>query len=141
MPYTKEEYRAYLKKWREEHKGYFAKWYQDNKEHVKECSRKWREEHKGYYATWYENNKEHRKEYFLKRTYNLTMEEYNQLLENQNNKCRICDENLRRPHVDHDHSNGKIRGILCHTCNSGLGLLRDSRELLCNAITYLDKSY
>lgn len=140
----KEERKEYERKWRTEHKEQRKetqrRWYEENKEHHKELQKKWREEHKGYFKVWYQENKEYHKECILMYRYNITMEEYNQLLEDQNNKCRICEEDLKRPHVDHDHTNGKIRGILCHTCNTGLGLLKDSRNILLKAVTYLDKS-
>ena len=71
---------------------------------------------------------------------------YNELLNKQNNKCAICGieggENNRgdKLAVDHCHSSGKIRGLLCHKCNTALGLLKDSKENLHSAINYLSEN-
>ncbi len=55
--------------------------------------------------------------------------------------CAICGRaefNGRRPHVDHDHLTGEVRGILCHNCNTGIGLLGESNLL--RALEYLGKA-
>lgn len=52
--------------------------------------------------------------------------------------CMICNSTLNLV-VDHDHKTKKIRGILCHHCNVGLGFFRDNEEFLSNAIKYLNK--
>ena len=80
----------------------------------------------------------------LKRTYGLSLEEFNEKLKSQNNKCAICNNvETRDKHnvfaVDHCHKTGKIRGLLCWKCNSGLGLYNDNKQLLINAIKYLKK--
>lgn len=72
----------------------------------------------------------------LKERYGLTPETYQQLLENHNRKCAICLSNQRLC-VDHDHKTGAVRGVLCSTCNAGIGSLRDSPTLLSRAIDYL----
>jgi len=79
----------------------------------------------------------------LKCTYNITLEEYNKKLQAQNHKCVICgtDETqlTRKLHVDHCHSTGKIRDLLCVHCNTGLGHFKESIENLAKAISYLEK--
>lgn len=79
---------------------------------------------------------------YLKK-YNLTKEEYQKLLENQNGKCKICKieaEMLKaKLHVDHDHKTGKVRGLLCKMCNLGIGNFRDNPSLLNEAIIYLNQ--
>jgi hypothetical protein len=69
------------------------------------------------------------------------MEEYNNLFEKQNGKCAICNgeskDRGRALDVDHDHKTGKIRGLLCVSCNRGLGHFNDSRWALNKAIQYL----
>jgi hypothetical protein len=74
----------------------------------------------------------------LLKRYNLTVENYNKLVVIQNNKCKIC-QVLPRTYlyVDHCHKTGIIRGLLCQKCNSGIGLLQDSVEILQKAINYL----
>lgn len=85
----------------------------------------------------------------LKSRYNISEQEYYQLLEDQNGVCAICGrENYdgRRLDVDHDHSccSGEkscgmcVRGLLCGKCNKAIGALSDSIELLKSAITYLE---
>jgi hypothetical protein len=70
--------------------------------------------------------------------YGLTAEEYDGLLVLQNEVCAICSCVLSDPHIDHSHSNGKVRGLLCHACNAGLGLFKDDTGILKQAILYLN---
>ena len=58
------------------------------------------------------------------------------LLEGQDYKCAIC-ENVDNLAVDHCHSSGKIRGMLCNNCNNGIGRFKDNINSLQNAIKYL----
>jgi hypothetical protein len=74
--------------------------------------------------------------------FGLTKEQLEQMIEEQNNKCLIC--GLEFQHysewcIDHCHHTGKIRGILCSECNTGLGYFFDNTEFLKNAIAYLEK--
>ena len=77
----------------------------------------------------------------LWRTYRLTHLQYQTLLTEQNNQCAICgeepDPDGRYLAVDHCHSTGRIRGLLCSNCNTAIGLLYDNKVLLQNAINYL----
>jgi hypothetical protein len=86
----------------------------------------------------------------LWKEYRLTIDNYNELVLQQNNKCAICGKNesctsngskeIKKLSVDHDHSNGKIRGLLCYKCNIALGFFDDNIDLLMKAIEYLKKS-
>ena len=81
----------------------------------------------------------HRKT-FLKTTYGLSVEAWNEMLARQDGRCAICRKvpsGSRRPHVDHCHATGEIRGILCHKCNLMIGPAGDSEEILEAAIKYL----
>lgn len=74
----------------------------------------------------------------------LTVERYDEMLSEQNGCCKICGV-LRLPEqrvlvVDHNHETGKIRGLLCHPCNMGIGQLKDSVDILRKAILYLEES-
>lgn len=64
------------------------------------------------------------------------------MLDDQGNACAVCrdtfDGNPRHRHIDHNHTTGKVRAVLCHRCNMLLGLARESVETLTNAITYLE---
>ena len=97
--------------------------------------------------TYYKNHKSRKEQLrhkIRKLTYGITELEFYSLLEQQNNCCAICGSKVAGGrgdwHVDHCHESGKIRGLLCHHCNTGLGLFRDSPELLILAAEYLRES-
>lgn len=81
--------------------------------------------------------------YNLYKNYGITESDYLLMYENQQGVCAICfgKSTLKsgRLAVDHCHKTGKIRGLLCRHCNSGLGLFRDNAENLDRAIKYLRK--
>lgn len=81
------------------------------------------------------------KDNYLIRNYGITSSEYDEMLEAQNGVCAICgqDEQVktRGLSVDHCHTTGKVRGLLCSYCNMGLGLFKDDTEVLINAVKYL----
>jgi len=71
----------------------------------------------------------------------FTQKEYEAKLKEQNYRCAICGTTDSGPmdfHADHDHKTSEKRGVLCHKCNTGLGLLKDDIEILCAAIEYLN---
>jgi len=80
----------------------------------------------------------------IKQSYNVNKNEYNEMLKKQNNKCKICgriftyNNKTETPHIDHCHSSGIIRGLLCDRCNKGLGHFGYNIETLKKAIVYLD---
>lgn len=72
--------------------------------------------------------------------YGLTLAQYTQMLKAQNNTCKVClgpFESPRRTHVDHDHATGQVRAILCGSCNTALGHLRESDFNLQRMLAYL----
>jgi len=78
----------------------------------------------------------------LKKKYKLSLKDYNDLCIQQDNKCLICNTDVfvgkgKKLHVDHCHKTGKIRGLLCQNCNTGLGQFKDNINNLENAIKYL----
>lgn len=75
--------------------------------------------------------------YTIKR-YGLTIEDYEKMIEDQNGQCLICEESPEKLHVDHDHTTGKIRGLLCHHCNVALGHAKDNPIILERMIKYLE---
>lgn len=86
------------------------------------------------------------KDTYLKKTFNISLDDYNNLKKKQNNYCSICNKPEHRLGkfgfkkdlaVDHCHSTGKVRGLLCQNCNTGLGLFKDDKETLAKAIKYL----
>lgn len=73
--------------------------------------------------------------------WNLSEEQHSRLFKNQNGVCAICKEACKTRKIlaiDHDHSNGMMRGLLCMRCNTGLGYFRDNTDLLSEAIDYLN---
>lgn len=86
---------------------------------------------------YYKNNPQKYLEYRLQK-YNLSLDQYTRLLQEQNNCCKICCANISDDnHIDHCHLTGNVRGLLCRSCNTGLGLFKDNPMFLKNAITYL----
>lgn len=80
----------------------------------------------------------------LKNKYGISQEQYEALLKEQDNKCKICGNpetgSKECLSIDHCHSTGKIRGLLCHLCNVGLGSFKDNIENIEKAIKYLQEN-
>lgn len=81
---------------------------------------------------------------YLIRTYGIAFHEYKRLFRTQKGRCKICgtkevgtDETKVTLCLDHCHKTGKVRGLLCSHCNSGLGFFRDDPELMQKAIEYI----
>lgn len=88
--------------------------------------------------------KEYRRKYMLKRNFGITLEQYNELLEKQNYSCAVClkheSQFKTKLAVDHNHTSGEIRGLLCNHCNHRIiGRHKDS-ELFYRAAKYLDNT-
>jgi hypothetical protein len=136
-----------------------------NPELEKEKSRKRNNRNKKSIIEWQIKNKDkcrkatrdhmrrYKKEYkdkALRRVYNISLEQYNDILESQSCVCAICgNHETRTDHrtgevirlaVDHDKISGKIRGLLCRRCNTGIGLLGHDTKRMISAIEYLEKS-
>lgn len=125
-----------------------ARWYKNNREKVSAAA-----------AEWYRNNRHKvrnrynasdRRERVLIKKYNVTAEQYEQLLRSQHGVCAICKQTCstgRLLAIDHDHRccTGKhtcgkcLRGLLCLNCNQALGKMKDSPALLFAAIDYILK--
>lgn len=76
----------------------------------------------------------------LKRRFGLTIEMYDQMLAQQGGVCRLCGRPPapdRSLHVDHDHSTGRVRSLLCFTCNNALGDFEDDPVRLMAAASYV----
>lgn len=98
----------------------------------KEHHSKYKERAKAYYKVWYKSNYETKvRNKFLTKKYGITVSERNLILDLQNGRCKICNtelDNGKRTHIDHCHLTGKVRGILCHTCNTKLGWYEKHRS-------------
>jgi hypothetical protein len=73
----------------------------------------------------------------LKRRYNLSLSDFTDMVKSQNGLCAICGTEPDELVVDHCHTNGNVRGLLCHSCNTGLGKFFDNTAYLTNALNYL----
>jgi hypothetical protein len=142
----------------EERKIYMVEYRLKNKEKLKQ----YREENKEHFQEYYKTNsspelrkqqwekqknkpsrKQKSRDHHLKTMYGITQEDYNIMFEKQDGCCAICKKHQtevsRALSVDHCHETGKVRGLLCHTCNSAIGKFYDNVSLLENAINYLNK--
>lgn len=74
--------------------------------------------------------------------YGISLEEVAEMRKKQGNKCAICErefgtDKANSPHIDHEHSSGWVRGLLCTTCNTGLGCFKDDIQKLQRAVEYV----
>lgn len=83
-----------------------------------------------------ENNPDNYKSAKLKSKYGISLEQLNDMKEQQEHKCKICTEQLPLV-VDHCHQSEQVRGLLCGGCNKALGFFLDKPMNLHNAIIYL----
>ncbi len=94
-----------------------------------------------------ERNKHHHRKSGIKGKYSkygMTQEDYDNKLKSQNGLCAICNKKQKSGRnqnlvVDHDHESGKVRDLLCNSCNVALGLFQDSIDILDKSIRYLKK--
>lgn len=79
---------------------------------------------------------------WLIKTYGINQDDYERMLLDQNGVCKICNKYRTQPgknhlSVDHCHTTGKIRGLLCHVCNNTIGLFEEDIDLMLRAIEYI----
>lgn len=115
----------------------------NEKEARKKARRKWEQTHP---EQWEIQKKNQR----LKRLYGITLKQYEELLKLQKGVCFLCGNPPKgthssgRPHilhVDHCHTTGKVRSLLCTKCNRGLGYFNENITLLSKAIQYINDNY
>lgn len=99
-----------------------------------------------YKTNWNRTNRKGQTSCTLKLKYGIDLDTYNIMWEHQKGVCAICDQretkkdrfgNIQVLSVDHCHSTGKVRGLLCHRCNHALGLFKENVPALCRASEYL----
>jgi hypothetical protein len=108
-----------------------------------------REERRAYNRAYRETHREERRAYqrayvlaghqriaHLRYEYGLTLEQYDAMLEAQGGACAVCGATGTLV-VDHDHASGSVRGLLCDSCNVGIGRLKDDPAVLALAVAYL----
>jgi hypothetical protein len=77
---------------------------------------------------------------YYRRTHGISADDFDRMLAEQNGRCAICGRVPEREaamHVDHDHLDGHVRGLLCIDCNQGIGKLREDPSILLRAVVYL----
>ena len=137
--------REYQRIWREKNKDKETErntnYYITNRDVVLEQSKDYYKNNKekiiDYKKKYYNENRDKIRNTELKRKYNISLEEYNIILKNQNGCCAICNMNKSLV-VDHNHNTGKFRGLLCNNCITALGLLFDNIDYLKSSIKYLE---
>lgn len=110
----------------------------------------WCKQCRAEYAKFYramnkEKIKRKQRDIRYKESYGISLEDYDKILEKQGNKCACCGstEASKSPGkwanfcVDHCHLTGKVRGLLCNSCNIGIGKLGDNLDGVLNAVSYL----
>lgn len=166
---TREKNRQRAAAWRaanpEQARAGVKKWLEDpaNLERKRELSRQYhhanKEEKNAYRREWTKNHKEHTREYHIRRhaenprlrpdqhlrkTYGITLEDYERMHAEQGGVCAICKKDApggrgKRFHVDHDHQTGAVRGLLCHQCNVSLGAFEENVDVMRAAVDYILK--
>jgi len=132
-------------------RAYHAEWkrnyYKKNREHVLKV------QHDSYMRNstkqkerarrWVLNNPAKVKDSMLQRVHGINLQTYNELFKLQNGRCSICDKHQtelnRSLAVDHSHMTGKVRGLLCSKCNTGIGQFNESILVMTKAQEYLKK--
>lgn len=103
----------------------------ENRQKGKDHAKKWREANPEKYLA------------LQIRSYGISLEEYYQMRNQQNGLCKLCgnppgvNPRQKRLCIDHDPETGRIRGLLCDTCNRALGMLGDTKDSLKKVVDYL----
>ena len=110
----------------------YQKWYRNHRNEKIDKARKYRESDRG---------KLTKRIHSLKKNFGLSLEDYSKMFDEQNGKCKICNktQDYKLLAVDHCHSTGEIRGLLCNNCNVALGLLQEQESIIQSMISYLKK--
>jgi hypothetical protein len=140
---------------REKNRLRSAEWRKNNPEKAKETVRKHNEKRKAekpeiiraYQQAYREKNRETLRHRERERKFGISRQEYANIFLKQNGVCAICKQpetatrlgTVKSLSVDHCHTSGKVRGLLCSDCNTGIGKMKESREALLAAIRYLDE--
>lgn len=150
---TRAYYREYMREWKKKNgekiKGYAKKRYPKIKEKKAKYNKEWREKNREHVVEYYtEKNKtdkakDGKYQSKIKKNFGLSLDEYNKMFEAQNGRCKICDRHQSefnyRLGVDHNHTTGQIRGLLCKSCNSVIGYINDDSNIAKKMAEYLDE--
>lgn len=126
----------YQRTWRKRNPDKTKEYYQKNQEQIREQAKKhWTT--KGFFKR-------------IELKYGLSYEEYEGMYLKQKGQCAICSKRIHiqvsnkrdpeRAFIDHCHNTGKVRGLLCSLCNTGLGMFKDNEQSLKKALKYLKQT-
>lgn len=130
---------------KEKRRAYRKKWAAENKDRVLEVNRSWRKKNRkrlnALARARYRKNTQKELDRIRLKKYGITGEEFRAIIEKQGTKCPICNRNItKNPTVDHDHVTGKIRGLICSSCNLAIGNADDSPDRLRAMARYLERN-
>lgn len=114
----------------ERYKASVRRWQRKNAERHDDYQRRYKAE---------VQNRERERDAHLRRSLGIGLETYTKLRDSQGNRCAIClhePEDGQRLHVDHDHTSGRVRGLLCVRCNNAIGLLGEDLDAMEEAVFY-----
>ena len=87
---------------------------------------------------------DYQKGFNLQKLYGITLDDYNKMLTEQNHSCKICERHVdefdRTLAVDHCHTTGKVRGLLCSNCNTALGLMKEDVGNIMKMVEYVSRN-
>lgn len=134
---SRDAYNAYMREWRNKNKDKINAEIREKRKTDLEYAERIREKDRSRPKERLKNNR-------LNSYYGITFDEYNKMRDEQNFSCVICgkhedDCGRYKLVVDHCHTTGKVRQLLCSSCNSGIGHLKESEQILTSAIAYLRK--
>lgn len=153
---NREQDNAHERVYREEHRerikaqdGVRSRtWQETHRDHLHAYQKAWRGAHrdqlrakrKAYTEAHLDHVRSERRRSNYKTHFGISIDDYNEILLSQNGRCAICgkEPNGRLLSVDHDHVAGKVRGLLCHGCNVGIGYLGDNPDRLRLAADYIE---
>lgn len=124
-------------------KQYFKEYYQKRKADLDAYKKEWISKNPDkpseYSKKYNDKTQEQRRKAQRKYRYGLTQEQFDAMLAEQDNKCALCSRSFddAKVFVDHCHSTGDVRGLLCPSCNTALGLIKDDLGWLAKAKKYL----
>lgn len=113
---------------------YNARYYKKNKKKISKNAKQYRDKNRKSINAKAKQKYNTRRgwDYELRRNYGITVEDYDRMFKEQNGRCKICGRHRTEQKfklcVDYNHETGKVRGLLCHRCNVGLGFYENFRE-------------
>ena len=128
---------------KEKHKEKRLEYGQKNKKIINEKAKAWYDQNgeraRERISKYYYSDKDNINMGRVCKKYNLTKEEYVEMVEKCNNTCEICLKPIKKGCVDHCHKTGDVRGYICGNCNSAIGFLKDDHNIVKRAANYLLK--